>query len=489
MKIRYLFIFSLVLFLSCTEDRVIPSNDIVIDGNSKLIHYWNFNSLAAGTLDAVAADFTLLPSLNPSITYEGTGAGYMDSFSPGYDSNARNGDAAGTGLRARNPSDTRSLILDIPTVGFQKIVVQFATARSSSNGAAQQNYSYTIDGTNYTTEGLAITSHNMDIDPLNAVVTLDFRSIETVNNNTNFKLKIDFAGDTVAGTSGNNRFDNVTVIGNDAPPANLGYLATNNFTINQAITPLSPTVVGSVSSYSVSPALPAGLALDPATGVISGTPTQLSVATNYTVTATNSTGSATFVLSIAVSAVVDNTLYLIHYWNFNTLPAGTLTTIPADASLLSTLTTTITYPGSGAGYLDQVSPGSALNSQNGAIDGLGLRARNPSDTRSLIISASTLGYKNIAVKFATDRTSSGATVQNYSYTVDGTNYITTGLATTTFSPNVDPNYDVITLDFSSIATVVNNPNFKIKIDFGGSTASGASGNNRFDNITIQGNIL
>jgi len=324
---------------------------------------------------------------------------------------------------------------------------------------------------------------------LNAVVGLDFRTIAAVNNNANFKLKIDFAGDTAAGTSGNNRFDNVTVFGNDAPPANLGYLATNNFTINQAITPLSPTIVGSVTSYSVSPALPAGLALDPATGVISGTPTQLSAATNYTVTATNSTGSATFVLSIAVSAVVDNTLYLIHYWNFNTLPAGTLTTIPADASLLSTSSTTITYPGSGAGYLDQVSPGSALNSQNGDIDGLGLRARNPSDTRSLLISASTLGYKNIVVKFATDRTSSGATVQNYSYTIDGTTYITTGLTTTTFSPNVDPNYDVITLDFSSIATVVNNPNFKIKIDFGGSTASGASGNNRFDNITIQGNIL
>ena len=488
MKIRYLFIFSLLLFLSCTEDRVIPSNDIVIDGTSKLIHYWNFNSLATGTLDAVVADFTLLPSASPTITYEGTGAGYLDAFSPGYDSNAQNGDLAGDGLRARNPSDTRSLLFTIPTVGCQKIVVQFATAKSSS-GASQQNYSYSIDGINYTTEGLNITTHNGDIDPLNAVVSLDFRAIETVNNNPNFKLKIDFSGDTASGATGNNRFDNVTVVGMDAPPANLGYLATNNFTINQAIVPLSPSVTGTVTSYSISPALPAGLQLNTTTGVISGTPTQLILATNYTVTATNSSGSTTFVVSIAVSAVVDNTLYLIHYWNFNTLPTGTLTSIPADVSLLSTTTNTITYPGSGAGYLDQVSPGSTLNSQNGDLDGLGLRVRNPSDTRSLIISASTLGYKNIIVQFATDRTSSGATIQNYSYTIDGTNYSTTGLNTTTFSPNIDPSYDVVTLDFSTISAVVNNPNFKIKIDFGGTTASGTSGNNRFDNITFQGNIL
>jgi Putative Ig domain len=252
---------------------------------------------------------------------------------------------------------------------------------------------------------------------------------------------------------------------------------------------LSPSVTGTVTSYSISPALPAGLQLNAATGVISGTPTELSLATNYTITATNSSGSTTFVVSIAVSAVVDNTVYLVHYWNFNTLPTGPLTSIPADVSLLSTTTNTISYAGSGAGYLDQVSPGSTLNTQNCDLDGLGLRARNPSDTRSLIISASTLGYKNIVVKFATDRTSSGATVQNYSYTIDGTNYITSGLTTTTFSPNIDPNYDVITLDFSSIAAVVNNPNFKIKIDFGGTTATGTSGNNRFDNITFQGNIL
>jgi hypothetical protein len=210
---------------------------------------------------------------------------------------------------------------------------------------------------------------------------------------------------------------------------------------------------------------------------------------NYTVTATNSFGNTTFPVSIAVSAVVDTTLYLIHYWNFNNLPAGTLTTVSADTTLISPNNTSITFIGTGAGYMDNVSPGSTLNAQNGAIDGLGLRARNPSDTRSFVIAASTAGYKNIVVKFATDRTSSGATIQNYSYTIDGTNYITTGLSTVTYSPDIDPAYNIVTLDFSAISGVVNNPNFKIKIDFAGPNASGTSGNDRFDNITFQGNVL
>ena len=45
-------------------------------------------------------------------------------------------------------------------------------------------------------------------------------------------------------------------------------------------------------SYAVSPALPAGLTLDPGTGILSGTPAVVSSEASYTVTATNSGGSA-----------------------------------------------------------------------------------------------------------------------------------------------------------------------------------------------------
>lgn len=87
-----------------------------------------------------------------------------------------------------------------------------------------------------------------------------------------------------------------------AAPSGLNYTTPNTFVQDTAITSLTPTVTGTVASYSVSPALPAGLSLNTTTGVISGTPTAVSGATNYTITATNAAGTATKTISIAVNA-------------------------------------------------------------------------------------------------------------------------------------------------------------------------------------------
>ena len=198
-------------FFSCTKDREISSNFITIDPNSVLIHYWNFNSIT-GTQSSINPDATIITSGGAAITYPGSGAGYMDAFTPGYDLNSQNSDAAGSGLRVRNPSDTRNLLLSLPTTGYKTIVVQFATAISSS-GATTQNYSYTIDGINYITTGLSTTTNNPSTDPTATLVSLDFTGISGVNNNPNFKVKINFSGANASGTSGNNRFDNVSVKG------------------------------------------------------------------------------------------------------------------------------------------------------------------------------------------------------------------------------------------------------------------------------------
>ena len=71
---------------------------------------------------------------------------------------------------------------------------------------------------------------------------------------------------------------------------------------NQPIEPNTPSVVnGTASSFSILPALPAGLALSPASGVISGTPTVLSPATAYDITATFSGGvTNTYALTLEV---------------------------------------------------------------------------------------------------------------------------------------------------------------------------------------------
>ncbi len=491
MKHYYLWLLSLpLLFVSCTTDRDIADNTIPTNPEAVLVHYWNFNALPSGNLTNVEPDFTLTDGAG--LSYEGTGDGYMDAFSPGYTTNARNNDPDGQGIRTRNPSNTRSFIMALPMTGFKEGVVKFATARTGS-GATQQNYSYTVDGVNYITEGLTTAVFTTSEDPTNNLVTLDFTAITAVNDNPTFRIKVDFTGDAAAGTSGNNRFDNITLEAlplapiQTPAPSGLSYTTPNVYAINTAITPLVPTVTGTVNSYTVNPALPEGLVLDGTTGTISGTPTAESPATTYTVTATNAGGSTTTTLSITVSPAPQ--AVLIHYWNFNALPTGTLTSVPADQTLVTPAAAVITYPGTGAGYMDQVTPGSPINAQNGDAEGLGLRARNPSNTRDLIVKMPTTGYKDVTMAFATEKTGSGATDQNYSYTLDGVTYITTGLATTTFNPQTEPVFTAVTLDFSSISGADNNPNFAVKISFGGTTAAGTSGNNRFDNITLSGTHL
>jgi uncharacterized protein (DUF1800 family) len=65
--------------------------------------------------------------------------------------------------------------------------------------------------------------------------------------------------------------------------------------------PNAPTVGGGpVLAWSVSPDLPAGLVLDPDTGLLSGTPASPSAAADYEVTASNLAGSTTATVTVAV---------------------------------------------------------------------------------------------------------------------------------------------------------------------------------------------
>jgi hypothetical protein len=66
--------------------------------------------------------------------------------------------------------------------------------------------------------------------------------------------------------------------------------------------PYPPSVSGTVSTYSVRPALPAGLILDPTSGVISGTPLAASPQATYVITAGNAGGTATVAVTLLVLA-------------------------------------------------------------------------------------------------------------------------------------------------------------------------------------------
>lgn len=110
-----------------------------------------------------------------------------------------------------------------------------------------------------------------------------------------------------AGGSGN---AGLTFTVNDIAPSSLSYAYSSaTYQKSSAITANSPSSSGgAVVSYSVSPALPSGLSLSTSTGVISGTPTVFGGSSDYTVTATNTGGSTTATVSIAINDVAPSSL-------------------------------------------------------------------------------------------------------------------------------------------------------------------------------------
>ncbi len=128
--------------------------------------------------------------------------------------------------------------------------------------------------------------------------------------------------------------------------------------------PLTPTTALTASgfstapSYTLSPSLPAGLTLNTATGVISGTPTGTQAATTHTLTATGGGLSATATLTLTVSALTTP--------NLSPNPQ-TLTGTPGVA-----LTPSATYTGATAATFSIQPPlpeGLSLNSTTGVISG------------------------------------------------------------------------------------------------------------------------
>ena len=76
-------------------------------------------------------------------------------------------------------------------------------------------------------------------------------------------------------------------------------------TVNNAITGYTITSTGgTIASYSISPAAPAGTTFNTSTGLLSGTPTATQTATAYTITATNASGSATRTFTLTVQAAL-----------------------------------------------------------------------------------------------------------------------------------------------------------------------------------------
>lgn len=129
---------------------------------------------------------------------------------------------------------------------------------------------------------------------------------------TNNVLKVSGAALT-AGKTLLNKYDSVTLLTTimavlpGTEPSALDYTTTAGvYTVGTAIAdnPKSALTLGTgaTATYTVSPALPAGLALDSTTGTISGTPTAAKALTTYYVKASTDYGFTTKAITIVVSA-------------------------------------------------------------------------------------------------------------------------------------------------------------------------------------------
>ena len=74
--------------------------------------------------------------------------------------------------------------------------------------------------------------------------------------------------------------------------------------VGTTITTQTPTVTGGsgTRSFTINPALPAGLAVSSATGAISGTPSAIQATTSHTVTVTDASGTASTTVSVTITS-------------------------------------------------------------------------------------------------------------------------------------------------------------------------------------------
>jgi len=132
-------------------------------------------------------------------------------------------------------------------------------------------------------------------------------------------------------------------------------------TVGTAIPTDSPVVTGTVTGFSVAPALPAGLTINSSTGAISGTPTAVAAQTNYTVTATNSSSSATTTVQVTVNSNLAPPSNLTYPQTSITATVGTAiqTDTPTVTGTVTNYSVTPTLP-----------TGLSINASSGAISGM-----------------------------------------------------------------------------------------------------------------------
>jgi hypothetical protein len=166
------------------------------------------------------------------------------------------------------------------------------------------------------------------------------------------------------------------------PPSALSYPSAPAFVVMQPITALKPTYMGTVTSFSVSPALPAGLNISSVSGIIYGTPTAISAQANYTVTGSGPSGATTAQVPIVVNDVPPTINYSSAYYSFtNGVTAQTIAPTAQGGAV-------VTW-----GIVPALPDGLTLSATDGSISGTPTTAAAPG---GYVVTATNSGGNSIA---------------------------------------------------------------------------------------------
>lgn len=174
-------------------------------GAQDLIHYWNFNDSAEGTPPWPAP--VEANEGNGTLTYSFDEDGIEDFA--GDSENAQNGDPAGGSFVVQGATDQANngehFDLNVSTEGFENIELAYAT-RGTGSGFGEQAIAYSTDGGASFTDAETITTPE-DF----SLQTIDLSGDTEADDNADLVIRVTLDGAT--GSSGNNRFDNITISG------------------------------------------------------------------------------------------------------------------------------------------------------------------------------------------------------------------------------------------------------------------------------------
>ena len=165
---------------------------------------------------------------------------------------------------------------------------------------------------------------------------------------------------------------------------------------------------------------------------------------------------------------------ILHYWSFEEpeeLLAPAYTVGTGSIEVEEGADTVVTW--------DDRQEFFAENARFGDPAGLHLRVNDPIGA-VMDLHLPTDGYEDIVLSYESRRSGSGAGVQVVSYSTDGASFEPFDLLVLEDAPPV-----VHTLDFRGTPDVADNPDFVVRIEFVEGDG-GDGGNNRFDNIVLEG---